>query len=490
MACLEDALFELDATLGVMAKADASAARNARDMFEALPSPTRCAESDDAQRTAEENSSAAVALREQLATARALTRAARYDEAIELLRGVTTRAESLQSPRLVTAANFAMAEANDLGGKPDEAMKFYEETIDAAATAHDDRAEAASWIQLVRVAATRADIDAGERYRRQAEASLQRLGSDAKLEVRFAANLGVLEMRKGEYAQGAEHMSRALAMAERELSPTDPLIAALVNNLGASYGARGEHAKALEYFERAEQLERTANGPMHPDVATCLQNVGVTYDELGQHQRASEVFLEVLRIRESALGPEHAEVGAAYHNLGTAQSHLDNPTKALELFEKALAIRSATIGPDHPSTALTENNMADTLIRANRPNEALPHLARALDSLVRKLGPDHPYVAFALYSQGEAHMALGEPQEAIAPFERALALREAKQMDPLELARTRFALATALMAAGTDRERALQLARTAAADYRTLGKRSDPWLADAERWLAKHDHPE
>ncbi|HWB75411.1 MAG TPA: hypothetical protein VG755_10650, partial [Nannocystaceae bacterium] len=93
------------------------------------------------------------------------------------------------------------------------------------------------------------------------------------------------------------------------------------------------------------------------------------------------------------------------------------------------------------------------------------------------------------YSLGEAKLALGEPAEAIAPIERALALREAKKLDPLELARTKFSLARALMAAGRDRDRALVLARAAVAEYRTLGPRSDDWLTDAEKWLAKYDRP-
>ncbi len=488
MACLQDALFELDATLDVMSHSDTGVARNAVAMFEALPSPASCAEPGSVAHGGDERSPDALALREQLAIARARTRAARFDEAIELLGTIITRAEALELPHLLALTRYAYAEAHDIGGKGAVVEGLYQEAIAAAASAHDERTETAGYIQLVRVAAGEADLDAGERHRRQAEASLQRLaGTEPELEVQLGINLGALEMSKGEYEKATAEFARALPIAQDALSPGDPRVSALMNNLGASHGVRGEHAKALEFFQRAEQLKRDANGPMHPDVATCLQNVAVTYENLGNHQRAYEVSLEVLRIREAALGPDHAEVGTSLHNLGTSQSHMGHLAEALALFERALVIRNATIGPDHPSTALTENNIGDSLIRAGRPKEALPHIERALDVLERKLGPEHPYVAFALYSLGEAQLALGHPDLAIAPIERALALREAKQLDPLELARTKFSLAKALVAAGKDEPRARELARTAVADYRKQGARGDEWLTAADAWLAKHD---
>ncbi|MBC8068614.1 MAG: serine/threonine protein kinase, partial [Deltaproteobacteria bacterium] len=43
MACLQDGLIDLDATLGELAEADAGVARNAIAMFESLRSPSRCA---------------------------------------------------------------------------------------------------------------------------------------------------------------------------------------------------------------------------------------------------------------------------------------------------------------------------------------------------------------------------------------------------------------------------------------------------------------
>jgi eukaryotic-like serine/threonine-protein kinase len=487
MACLQDALFELDATLGVLAQADAGVARNAIAMVEALPSPSRCAEPEAAVVARHEGGDEARQLREELAIGRARARAARYDEAIELLGRVIDRAEQLGLPRLLADARFAYAYAHDLGGKRELARGLYHEAIEAAASAHDERSEARGWIQLVRSAASSAELDEAERYHRQAEALVQRIGDDDELAIDFAMGTAVFEMAKGEYEAAAAQFAIALPIAERVFSPGDPRMSALLNNLGATHGARGDHAGALAYFERAAQVKRDAAGPMHPDVATSMQNVAVSYENLGDHQRSYEVSLEVLRIREAALGPDHAEVGTTLHNLGTTQSNLGNLELALELFERALVIRNATIGPDHPSTALTENNIGDALVRAGRPREALPHIERALEVLQRRLGDDHPYVAYALYSLGEARLALGEPDLAIAAIERALALREAKQMDVVELARTKFSLAKALEAAGRDHARALELARTAVREYRDEGARSDAWLGEAQTWLAAHD---
>jgi hypothetical protein len=76
---------------------------------------------------------------------------------------------------------------------------------------------------------------------------------------------------------------------------------------------------------------------------------------------------------------------------------------------------------------------------------------------------------------------------------RALSIRTTRQVDPVALAQTRFALARALwtapVAQGRDRPRARTLAEQARDAYTALGDAEKTSLAEVQAWLAEHRLP-
>jgi tetratricopeptide (TPR) repeat protein len=117
--------------------------------------------------------------------------------------------------------------------------------------------------------------------------------------------------------------------------------------------------------------------------------------------------------------------------------------------------------------------------------EAIRHLERAVETLRNKLGPDHPNVGHAQFSLGEAELAMGRPERAVAAFEHTLALRLQHEVDPSDIAGTRFALARALHAM-KDTARARELAETAELEYTALAPRGVAELARVRAWLKKN----
>jgi len=143
------------------------------------------------------------------------------------------------------------------------------------------------------------------------------------------------------------------------------------------------------------------------------------------------------------------------------------------------------LGPEHPAVATTLLNLAEVLMKERAFADARPRLERVISIYEKTVGPKHHYLAEPLENLGELEMETGEPTAAIPLLERSLALRASGAEGPYKAAATRFLLARALIAAGTDRDRAKKLAEEARAAYAAGG---EAWIAagaEVEAWLEK-----
>jgi tetratricopeptide (TPR) repeat protein len=481
MACLTDAVRELEATARLLEAADSVVAREAVHAVARLPDPAACGATGSESIVQPVAAAPVEHIREQIAEIRTLTRAAKFEEALRRARLVAEEAAQFSGTSIDAEARFTLATALDLGGHPAEAEPAYFDAIEAAAESRHTIVESESFANLVRVATVSARYQDAHRYARQAEALLGRSGGDEHIEVVLRMNRAALLVAEAEYEDAIAEFERAYELGERVLAEGDGRIAGILNNLGTVYGMRGDHERALEYFQRAHTLKRNALGDDHPDTATCLSNLAVTYERLGQNERALELYSNVVDIRTRAFGPDHADVGVALHNLGSIKSNVGRLDEALDLYARALTIKQKTIGADHPSTAITESNIGDALVLKKRYPEAIAHLERAAETLRNKLGPDHPNLAFALYSLGEAELANGHPERAKEALEQTLRIRTSRKVDPADIARTQFALARAIRR--EDPERARELALAAERGLAGIAPRAADELAKVRAWL-------
>jgi tetratricopeptide (TPR) repeat protein len=166
---------------------------------------------------------------------------------------------------------------------------------------------------------------------------------------------------------------------------------------------------------------------------------------------------------------------------------LGQPAEALRHLQAASEILEKTRGPDHPD--LAESLQAHGLfLLAQRDHAAARALfERSLAIRQKALGGNHPKLVDSLTGLAEASLELGAVARAVELLERALTIGQATKDAAPALARTRFALARALLSTAGGRARAVELARRARAEYASAGKHAED-LAKVDAWLARHAH--
>ncbi|MBK8266505.1 MAG: tetratricopeptide repeat protein [Nannocystis sp.] len=495
MRCLDERLQHVAVTVGVLSEANEEVVRKAVEAVVGLPSLDRCSDEQALQAELAPPDDPELARRvaawdQQLIEAAALRRAGEYKRGLARATTVIDEAEAVDYEPLHARAWLLAGNLEDKMGRYVEAEALLERAL-ASALALGIRAEAAdAAAQLVHVVGYRqARHEAGRSWAKIAE-PLARAAGTSEASAGYLNNLGTVAYSEGKYEQSRGYHERALATEEKALGPDHPDVAMSLNNLGVVAATEGKYEQARAYFERVLAIWEKALGPDHPNVASSLNNLGNVAKVAGKYEQAQAYYERALAIEEKALGPDHPDVAMSLNNLGVVVYSEGEYEQARAYFEHALAIMEKALGPDHPNVAALLTNLAEVAESQGNAEKTRAYYERALAIKAKALGPDHPNVANALTGLGEALTSLDTPAAAIPHLERALTLRTAHEGDPIEFAKTRFALARALWAAapeaGRDRPRARSLAELAAAAYEADGDKSSEQLAEVREWLATH----
>ena len=104
--------------------------------------------------------------------------------------------------------------------------------------------------------------------------------------------------RQGRYDQAVVVAKKALEIAERDLGPNHPAVAASLNNLAELYRAQGQNALAEPLYKRSLAIHEKTLGPNHPSVATSLENISALYTKMGKTDEAKKLTDRAAKIRE------------------------------------------------------------------------------------------------------------------------------------------------------------------------------------------------
>jgi tetratricopeptide (TPR) repeat protein/predicted Ser/Thr protein kinase len=454
MACLDDRLRQLQATVDELAHADATVLGRAVQMVSGLPQVERCADAEAlmAEVPPPEDPSVrerVAALDEQLVVAQVKHEAGKYDTALEIVDAVTVEAEALGYEPLQVRAWLLQGSLQISTGEYAAAEATFVRAYDGALAKRmiNEAAQASSWLLYVVGYHLGRPADA-RRWAVDADPLSRATDSNETRSSYFESLSAVAEM-EGNFDEAREHEERALALLEAAHGPDHLALASLLNNLGIVADLQGDLAQARHYYERGLAIREREQGPHHPLVGTCLANLaGIAFVE-GKLPEARRDFERAVAIQEAALGREHPDLADALNGLGIV--------------------------------ARTEGKY----------DEARRLYLRALPILERAHGLEHPDVGNLVANLGNLAMSQDKIAEAIPYFERTLAIRIASKAGPQLLAEARFALAQALWwaspEAGGDRVRARELAEQAGSNYAELGEASAESLRDVEVWLAKGD---
>ena len=214
-------------------------------------------------------------------------------------------------------------------------------------------------------------------------------------------------------------------------------------------------------------------------------NYGSALEASGRPEDGLARLFQAQGIGERALRPGDPDLMRVQNSLSNSLIDLERPVEALAHSDRAIEIGRKTLGPDHPEMALQFSNRAEILVQLHRWDEARASANRAMALWEKQLPKDHLFLSYGLTGVGLSYLGQAKPALAVAPLERALRIRLDKELSPIQIAQTEFALARALWDSGQHHDRARALAASARARYATIAtmkKHQD----DVSVWLTKH----
>ena len=329
-----------------------------------------------------------------------------------------------------------------------------------------------AWTALVRVqGVAETKHDEGTLYGQYAAAALQRTARTPALEAELLSVLGVLEREKGRYPEAIVHEKGAIELLTQAFGPNHPRVGRALHALAWTESWAGDQQTATKHSRLALEILKASFGTHHPAVAQVLAELGSIEDELGDFESAVAHLEEGLAIREALYGPVHADVAASHNLIALTYSRVGRLDEASASAEHALSFFRRTLG-DHRLTGKVLHTLGDVRLAQQRPAEALVVLEESLKMERVILPRDSLDLGYTLTSLGEAHLRLREPKRALPPLEEAIKLRDGREQLPLEIGKTRSALARALLATNGDPSRAKALAAQAHETSNARGRKA------------------
>jgi tetratricopeptide (TPR) repeat protein len=225
----------------------------------------------------------------------------------------------------------------------------------------------------------------------QAEKLYRQIVADQPDNVQALGMLGMLCMQRGDWQEGADHVSASLAIA-----PNQP---DMLNNLGYALHTLEQYKEALANYDKAIAL--------YPGHVSAHFNRGNTLQSLDRYAEAIESYEKAAYYR-----PNHADT---WIYLGNAHTKLEYFELALASYKKAAALRPQDAGIHH--------NLGLAASALKQPKDALAHFRKAI-----ALQPDYVEAHLSLAGQLEE---LGRHEDALASYEKVTSLAPERHDDLL-----------------------------------------------------------
>ena len=481
MRCLDDHRADLRQTVDLLARADPDLVERAVTIAHGLQDPSACVTRGGDDPT-DRDDPVVRHVRDRIAEAAALVRAARYSDARAILGDALAVAETRAWHPQVADGQTTLAEALTQIGEAAAAEEALYRAVWAATAARDDARDARAWTRMAPLVAEKLARPAdARRALEHARAAIARHGADASLTADARASEAAVAIVEGNFAAARDTL--AAALADSPFPADDPRQLKPISNYGVSLYMLGDHLGAAQQYRRALAIAEPSLGRDHPEVGNLSNNLGnalLAVDDLDAAEAAQRRALQIFR---DSLGPGHPSTAGAIVNLANIAVLRGQPEQAVPRYREALAILAALASP-HPDEARVAYNLGASLIRLQQPAAALASFERAA-AAQRRANPGHPDLAAYLTGIAIAHVEAGDPAAAIAPLEEALAIFLATPRDPLYLAQARFELARALWDSREDRSRARHLAEQARETY-AAQPGGDRFRVEVDTWLATH----
>ena len=313
--------------------------------------------------------------------------------------------------RYVTGLATTVFRYLEVGGYYAEAEAIFGHARRAASQAGDDGAEAGALTSLGLVDLRRGNGRQAAEHLQRALALFRQKGDRAG-ESRVLHNLGLVDLQQGRYEHASVRLREALAHYREVGDPARQ--ARTIYNLGLIHQRQGRYEQATEHLQEAQALHRDAGNLA--GVARALCSLGAVDVRQGRHEQAAEHLQQALELSRE-IGDR---AGEAYvlADLALAEQVQGRHEQAAVRFEEALALfRGAG---DMPGETATLNGLGEVLVATGRPGQARLHLTTAL-ALAGKIGEKYEQ-ARAHKGLGSSYMATDNAATACIHWQQALAL--------------------------------------------------------------------
>lgn len=225
--------------------------------------------------------------------------------------------------------------------------------------------------------------DLAEVSLKDAVSGFEKSGQQASSEAAQAmANLGLVYMSSGKYAQAEEQLLMALSLRQSVLKNAHELIAATYNDLGLVY-SQTDKDKALDYFEQAQNIYIKLHGKTHPKIAITSINTGILYRDLELYGDAVNNFEAAWQIWENVYPQSHPAKAIVLYNLGQTYLQMKDQKAAMGYYERAHKMYADSYGPKHPEVAYVLNAIGNLQLAQAHFDEALDTYQKALQANVQ-----------------------------------------------------------------------------------------------------------
>jgi eukaryotic-like serine/threonine-protein kinase len=345
MTCLQERLGGLRALTDVFSDANGAVVENAVNAANNLGALTRCEDVPllrSVVRPPEDPATRARVgeLNRQLAQLKALFDAGRWHEGLERGPALITAAKSVGYQPLIAES---LALMGTLYLKADDShaaeVALTESYLAADACKHDEvRAQDATNLVWV-VGYLQGRYDEAQRWAKNAEAVLERLGGHEQLRAWLLNNLGGIYELKGEGDAALKAQQEALQLKEKALGREHPDVGASEGNLAVVLEALGRSQEALEHVDRSIEILESGLGAGHPELATQLSNRGEILNALGRYRDARASFEKARIVWERELGLDNRNLAYALTGIGISDIAEGDASSAIVPLERAFKIR-------------------------------------------------------------------------------------------------------------------------------------------------------
>lgn len=471
--CLEQRALAFGATRDALLAVDSAVINGAITMATGIASVDACREPELLRRLpappGAAQREAVTEIHRELAEARALDAAGKFEPGLVIAEATLARASELGHRELLADARLTVGGLQSSAGAFESAARTLEDAYFDAVAAHDHASALAACSSLVYLTGERLDQHAvAEHWGRLGWAAVDELGlpPDHPDVASLSSELAGVARDKADYPKALELQQRALAIRTAVFGEQHPAVAADLTNIAIIRFYMGDGEQAKELQQRALATREAAFGSDHPNTAQAVDTLGSFHFALGDNEGAKALYLRALKLRERVLRPDHPDLASTLTNLGNACVATGDTANGVAHNRRALAIRERA-GADSLEVGESLNNLAIALTRAGEFDEAGALLRRAIEIKTKRLGADHPTVANSWSSLGAVHSALRERDAAVDAYRNALQIKQARLgAEHPEVAAELSNLGTALLAVGSY------------AEARTLGERA---LAIRER---------